>query len=247
MIGEEMSGTKVFRTVIAACSIFAMITMMSPLAVGSAHGKSASPGKKPRITVPGLGITFPGGFKGQKGLTNANNKLESEGKTLEAQARAFVKKLQGKKGSASPAISAAITVYDGARQSAITTFQGSTTVARDGYQVAVEPTAVIQKAAYVAAKTVLQTALASATTKQAKQSAQNTYDAALKVADVSFTTATANVLAFYKVAVSTAQEAQNAALQAANSAFRQALLAAHAIKPTPNASISATPTPTATK
>jgi hypothetical protein len=239
-----MSRIQVLRALISGGSVLVIVAAMSPLAVaGSTQGNSGSHGKKSGISVPSAIPGFPGGFNGEKGLENKSTKLQDVGNSLEAKARALLKKQTGRKGSANPAIAAAQAAYKSARDTAITAFQTSTKSARDAYQVVAAPASVTQKAAYLAARTALQTALASAATDQAKHLAKDAYKAALKLADDGFISATASALATYKVAVISAQQVLNTALQAANLAFQQALAAVSNVLPSPNATPSPTPTP----
>ncbi len=153
-----MSQRKGLRYLIAGTVAFLFLTALSPLAMAS-----DSKSKLGKGGTTGSQIASPVAVTKNSAQANGISRLESEGRSLEAQARNLAKKFE-RKGASSPALTEALTAYLSGRNIAINTFQSATKNAGDTFKSATpSPTArTSYKAAMSAAQAALESALQAA-------------------------------------------------------------------------------------
>ena len=175
MSRRRVQTTKAMRAFLAASSALVLITSASPVAFAADHGKSgghgkpASPGKSVEHGKHASRSAVDEVLKAiqQSPVFNGKGKkFENDGKALAAQTGSLSKKLN-KLGAAYPALLPAINTYLASVDTATATFQVSVKSAKGTYKAA----------------------LTAATTDTAKQSAETAYKAAVLAAQQSFNTA----------------------------------------------------------
>ena len=146
------------RLLIAGSVAILFLTALSPLAVAS-EGKS----KLGKSGISKSQVPFWAAVAKNSGNESAIGRLESEGRSLEAQARNLAKKFE-KKGAPSPALTVALTAYLSSRNTAINSFQSATKTAGDMNKSTASSATVraAYKAAMNAAQSALEAALAAA-------------------------------------------------------------------------------------
>ena len=147
-----------YRLLIVGITAISFLMALSPLAMAtdskSKLGKSGTTGSQ--IASP---VASPVAVTKNSAQEKGIGRLESVGRSLEAQARKLAKKFE-RKGASSPVLTEALTAYLSGRNSAINTFQSATKNAGDTFKSATAPSTA--RAAYKAAMNAAQTALESA-------------------------------------------------------------------------------------
>ncbi len=146
------------RLLVAGSAAILFLTALSPLAVAS-----DSKSKLGKSGISKSQVPFWAAVAKNSGNESAIGRLESEGRSLEAQARKLAKKFE-KRGAPSPALTVALTAYLSGRNSAINSFQSATKNAGDIYKSTTSSATgrAAYKAAMNAAQSALEAALAAA-------------------------------------------------------------------------------------
>ena len=150
-----------------------------------------------------------------------------------------------KDGGSSNAVVVAITAYEAARDRAIIVFQTVSLGAREEYQMAISPAALLRKTALESANIALLIALASATTDNGKATADDTFKAAVRAANDALKMTNESARMIFKASIKSAEQTLKVSLEAADSSLRQAISAARTSHPTRTTSPSFGPSPSA--
>ena len=211
-----MTSTYAFRVLIIAGFALTLVTATSPVVVAS----------------DGTG-------------SQGSHSTPDSGKFLDARTQVLAQSRLSKDGGPSNAVVVAITAYETARNRAIVVFQTVSLSAREAYQMAISPAALLRKTSLESANTALLISLTSTTTDNGKATADDTFKTAVRAANDALKMTNESARMIFKASIKSAEQALKVSLEAADSSLRQAISAARTSHPTRTSSPGFRPSPSA--
>ena len=170
---------------------------------------------------------------------------QGSGKFIDARTQVLAQSRLNKDGGSSNAVVIAITAYEAARNTAIVVFQTVSVSAREAYQMAISPAALLRKSALESANAALLITLASATTEDGKATADHIFKTAVRAANDALKMTNESARMIFKASIKSAEQTLKVSLEAADSSLRQAISAARTSHPTRTTSPGFRPSPSA--